>query len=118
MKRALLAALICFPAAASDAPEGGPWEKYQKAAPGVGLSGLLVVGKFTGLCGALDEMVRLQAELKMPGGDEFVSRFWAVTAAKQGLTVEALSTQCDDVFGMYGVVFEAAIAVDAEDLAQ
>lgn len=37
---------------------------------------MLVIGKMPGACGILDPMIHFQDTTEMPGGEEFVARFW------------------------------------------
>ena len=70
--------------------------------------GILSVAKMAGACGILDSMIQMQKTTKMPGGDEFVVRFWSVEAARLGMTVEQLSQQCDESIAAYGRLWDAA----------
>lgn len=55
---------------------------------------ILVVAKFSGFCGAISQMHDFQQVTKMPGGDEFVSRFLATEAARLGLNVKKMLENC------------------------
>ncbi len=68
---------------------------------------ILATAKFAGACGILDSMVTFQKTTRMPGGDEFVARFWAVEAARLGLAVKALSDQCDQSIIAYDRMWKA-----------
>jgi hypothetical protein len=74
---------------------------------------MLAVAKMAGACGILDSMIQLQSTTKMQGGDEFVARFWAVEAARLGLTVVQLSETCTKTVKAYDQVWKAA-ASDAK----
>jgi hypothetical protein len=50
----------------------------------------------------------MQKTTKMPGGDEFVVRFWSVEAARLGMTVEQLSQRCNESVAAYGTLWDAA----------
>jgi hypothetical protein len=56
--------------------------------------GPLSVAKMAGGCAMLNSMIQLQKTTKLPGGDEFVSRFWSVEAARLGYSVDKLSSMC------------------------
>ena len=68
---------------------------------------LLAVAKVTGACGILDSMIEFQKTTKMPGGNEFVSRFWSVEAARMGITVAQLSERCNKAVAMYDQLWQA-----------
>jgi hypothetical protein len=57
--------------------------------------GVLAIAKITGACGILDSMIHFQKTTRMPGGDEFVTRFWTVESARLGISVEQLSSRCN-----------------------
>lgn len=46
------------------------------------------------------------ATAKMQGGDEFVSRFWVVEAARLGMSVEQMSKQCDSAVILYDTLWK------------
>ncbi len=62
---------------------------------------VLAVAKIAGACGILDSQIHFQKTTKMPGGDEFVSRFWAVEAARLGLSIQQLSERCNSAVTIY-----------------
>ncbi|MEW8442024.1 MAG: hypothetical protein AB2689_28085, partial [Candidatus Thiodiazotropha taylori] len=68
---------------------------------------VLVVAKIAGACGILDSIINFQKTTKMPGGDEFVSRFWSVEAARMGISIEQLSQRCDKAVVMYDKLWGA-----------
>lgn len=70
--------------------------------------GILSVAKMAGACGILDSIIQMQKTTKMPGGDEFVVRFWSVEAARLGMTVEQLSQRCNESIAAYGKLWDAA----------
>lgn len=69
--------------------------------------GILAIAKMAGACGILDSMIQMQKTTKMPGGDEFVTRFWSVEAARLGMTVEQLSQRCNESIGAYNKLWNA-----------
>jgi len=89
---ATLAVALAIPASAQNEPSG---------------QGLLVIAKMTGACGVLNSMIQFQTSTRMPGGEEFVARFWNVEAARLGLTVQQLSDQCDDSIAAYDTIWNA-----------
>lgn len=72
---------------------------------------VLAVAKIAGACGILDSIINFQKTTKMTGGDEFVSRFWAVEAARMGISVQELSLRCNKAVVMYDQIWSA---MDAE----
>ncbi len=69
--------------------------------------GVLAVAKMAGACGILDSMIDFQAKTKMNGGNEFVTRFWEVEAARLGMTVKQLSDQCNGAISSYDKLWNA-----------
>jgi hypothetical protein len=55
-----------------------------------------------------DSMIQLQKTTKMPGGDDFVVRFWSVEAARLGMSVEQLSQKCSESIAAYDRLWDAA----------
>ena len=72
------------------------------------VQGTLAVAKFTGTCGILDSMISFQKATQMPGGDDFVARFWATEAARLGLSMQQYSDRCDRSTVMYNQIWKAA----------
>lgn len=66
----------------------------------------LATAKIAGACGVLNSMINFQKTTRMQGGDEFVSRFWAVEAARLGMSVEQMSKQCDSAVGLYDLLWK------------
>ncbi|MDL1863169.1 hypothetical protein FBR04_19385 [Betaproteobacteria bacterium PRO7] len=69
--------------------------------------GLLSIAKMAGACGILDSMINLQRTTKLPGGDDFVVRMWAVEAARLGMTVQQLSDTCNRTVEAYNRLWAA-----------
>ena len=68
----------------------------------------LATAKFAGACGILDSMINFQQSTRMLGGDDFVSRFWAVEAARLGLSVKDLSGRCDQSIITYDKLWKSS----------
>ncbi len=68
----------------------------------------LATAKFAGACGILDSMINVQKATGIPGGDDFVTRFWAVEAARLGLSVKSLSDRCDQSIIAYEKLWKAS----------
>lgn len=67
----------------------------------------LVMAKFSGACGVLNQMVQFQAATKMAGGTEFLSRFLATEAARLGTTQAEYMERCSSAIEYYNAIFEA-----------
>ncbi|MFA4829205.1 MAG: hypothetical protein WC855_13335 [Thermodesulfovibrionales bacterium] len=68
---------------------------------------VLATAKIAGACGILDSMIIFQKTTKMEGGDKFVSRFWAVEAARRGISVQQMSKQCDGAVTLYDKLWKS-----------
>lgn len=68
---------------------------------------VLATAKIAGACGILDSMIHFQKTTKIAGGDEFVSRFWAVEAARRGISVQKMSEQCDGTVTLYDKLWKS-----------
>lgn len=75
---------------------------------GLSADGLLAMAKYAGFCGAIIGMHGFQQSTKMPGGDEFFSRFVNTEAARQGLSVQQMMTQCEASIAGYDKLMAAA----------
>jgi len=91
--------VISFPAAAQN--------DHSPADESIDGQGILAIAKIAGACGILDSMIDFQAKTKMEGGDEFVTRFWQVEAARLGKTVEELSNTCNGAISTYDKFWDA-----------
>ncbi|MCK9505895.1 MAG: hypothetical protein M0Q95_17165 [Porticoccaceae bacterium] len=72
------------------------------------LQEVLAIAKIAGACGILDSAITFQASTKMSGGDEFVSRFYQVEAARLGRSVEELLKLCNDSIRIYDMLWAAS----------
>lgn len=70
--------------------------------------GILATGKMAGACGILDSMINFQKATQMEGGNAFVLRFWEVEAARLGMSVEQLSSRCNQAVSAYDKLWKAA----------
>ena len=71
-------------------------------------AGILAIGKMAGACGTLDSLIHFQKATRMEGGDAFVLRFWEVEAARLGMSVQDLSSKCDQSVSSYDRLWEVA----------
>jgi hypothetical protein len=55
---------------------------------------MLVQAKYTGMCGAFRQMGLFQESTKMPGGDEFITRFISTEATRMNVSFEQLLSRC------------------------
>nr|WP_294971551.1 hypothetical protein [uncultured Pseudomonas sp.] len=62
---------------------------------------MMVVSKMTGACGIAQQMAEFQRTTQMPGGDEFVARFWKTEFARLGVTQEEYIKNCEKSFELY-----------------
>ncbi|MHB8764840.1 MAG: hypothetical protein ACYDA8_10980 [Deferrisomatales bacterium] len=84
------------------------------AADDLSLQGLLSTAKMAGACGIMDSMIQLQKTTKLPGGDEFVARFWSVEAARLGYSVQQFSDTCNKSIEAYNRLWSAAAAEEGK----
>lgn len=68
---------------------------------------MLSVAKMAGACGILDSIIQFQKTTRLEGGDEFVTRFWSVEAARLGMSVQELSSNCNQSIEAYGKYWNA-----------
>ncbi|WP_017516292.1 hypothetical protein ACQCLI_15105 [Pseudomonas nitroreducens] len=71
---------------------------------------MMVVSKMTGACGIAQQMAEFQRTTQMPGGDEFVARFWKMEFARLGVTQKEYITNCERSFELYKNYWDAAEA--------
>lgn len=79
----------------------------QTHADGQSAQEIMAVSKIAGACGILDSMLHFQKTTKMPGGDEFATRFWVAEAARLGLSIEQYSDQCNKAITTYDKLWKA-----------
>lgn len=68
---------------------------------------ILAISKMSGVCGILNSMIYFQKTTKMPGGDEFVKRFWSVEAARLGFSMQEYSDHCSQSIEVYDKLWKA-----------
>ena len=69
--------------------------------------GILAVAKIAGACGILDSTIHFQKTTQMPGGDDFISRFWVAEAARLGLSMQEYSDRCNQAIALYDKLWNA-----------
>ena len=67
----------------------------------------MATSKFAGACGILDSMIYFQKTTQMPGGDDFVTRFWTVEAARLGTSLQEYSDRCNQSIAVYNKLWKA-----------
>lgn len=72
----------------------------------------MVTGKAHGACGILYSTLQFQKTTDMPGGDDFLLRYWTTEAARLGMSLEEYAAQCAQVAENYRGLFESARAND------
>ena len=72
------------------------------------VQGTLAVAKFTGGCGILESMVNFQKATQMPGGGDFITRFWTTEAARLGFSMQQYVDNCNKSTEMYNQIWKAA----------
>lgn len=72
----------------------------------VDVQGLMVISKMTGICGVLSQMVQFQETTKMPGGAEFIARFWSTEFARLDMPRETFLKNCKGSISAYDRLWE------------
>ncbi|MNJ68700.1 hypothetical protein D3C77_649690 [compost metagenome] len=65
-------------------------------APDDALRGALSSAKIAGSCSMFLQMVSFQQATKMPGGDEFLERFYGMELARLGISPDQYAKMCGD----------------------
>lgn len=66
-----------------------------------GAQDVLVLSKMAGVCGVMQQMVAFQQSTKMPGGDEFIARFWRTEFARLGKSQDQFIKECEGSIAAY-----------------
>jgi hypothetical protein len=69
---------------------------------------LLILSKFSGVCGVMQQMVLFQQATKMLGGDEFIARFWRTEFARLGKSQEQFLKECELSIANYDKFYKLA----------
>jgi hypothetical protein len=69
---------------------------------------ILSVAKFTGGCGILESMVHFQKATQMPGGDNFIARFWTTEATRIGFSMQEYVDNCNKSTDIYNQLWKAS----------
>lgn len=62
---------------------------------------LMLVSKMAGVCGVMQQMAAFQKANQMPGGAEFVERFWRTEFARLGKSQAQFFKECEQSMEMY-----------------
>jgi hypothetical protein len=62
---------------------------------------MLLVSKMTGACGVMQQMAAFQSSTEMPGGSEFIKRFWQTEFARLGKSQETFLKECEGSIAAY-----------------
>jgi len=71
------------------------------------LQGMLANAKFTGLCGAVQEMLFFQRNTQTAGGEDFIYNFVGAEAKRLGLTHDSFLEQCEMSIRNYDEVYHS-----------
>lgn len=71
---------------------------------------LLVISKMAGVCGVMQQMAAFQTSTKMPGGAEFIERFWRTEFARLGKSQEQFFRECEQSIALYAQMWSASEA--------
>lgn len=66
------------------------------------LQDIILVSKMTGVCGVMQQMAAFQQATKMPGGNEFIARFWRTEFARLAKSQETFLKECEGSISAYG----------------
>jgi hypothetical protein len=67
-----------------------------------------MVANVAGECEILNSMVSFQKKNNLPGGNEYVSQFWASEAASLNMTIEQIADRCNNSTTAYNKLWDAA----------
>ena len=62
---------------------------------------MLVDAKVAGMCGTLKQLSAFQQVTQMPGGNDFIVRFFNTEAARLGKNLETMFSQCQNAAKTY-----------------
>lgn len=69
---------------------------------------LMLVSKMTGVCGVMQQMGAFQSSTQMPGGAEFIERFWKKEFARLGKTQAQFFKECETSIALYTQLWAAS----------
>lgn len=77
---------------------------------------MLVTAKFSGACAIIGQMIKFQADTKMPGGDEFLVRFLNTESARLGFgSRDEYIKMCTKAASAYQFYYDALDSDKASD---
>ena len=68
------------------------------------INALIVKAKVAGTCGAMSQLSNFQRTTNMPGGDEFVLRFFRTEATRLGMDLKQFLESCDKITKEYAAI--------------
>ena len=68
---------------------------------------LMLVSKVAGVCGVMQQMAQFQSATKMPGGADFIERFWRTEFARLGKSQAQFFKECEESIALYTQLWEA-----------
>jgi hypothetical protein len=69
---------------------------------------MLSLSQMTGACRTMEQMVNFQKTARLPGGDEFIGKFWAAEFARQGITRATFLDECERSLAAYDELWAIA----------
>lgn len=88
----ILTAVLAWPASAGDASI---------------VQDMALASKFAGVCGVMQQMATFQKSTQMPGGDQFIERFWKTEFARLGKSQETFLRECEGAIAIYDKIMAA-----------
>ncbi len=70
------------------------------------LQDMILVSKMAGVCGVMQQMASFQSTTKMPGGSEFIERFWRTEFARLGKSQETFFKECEGSIAAYNQLWQ------------
>jgi hypothetical protein len=78
------------------------------ASEDLSLQDMILVSKMTGVCGVMQQMAAFQSVTKMPGGSEFIERFWRTEFSRLGKSQETFFKECEGSIAAYNQLWHAS----------
>lgn len=78
------------------------------------IQGILAIAKMTGACGILNSMTHFQKTTQMPGGNDFIVRFWSTEATRLGMSEDQYIENCNSSISTYDRMIEGFDKLDTE----
>jgi hypothetical protein len=72
------------------------------------LQDMILVSKMAGVCGVMQQMATFQETTQMPGGNEFIERFWKTEFARLGKSQATFFKECESSIAIYNQLWQAS----------